>query len=291
MTSIDLSALPVPDLLEELDTTTLLATIKAQLVALWPDAADLLASDPATKLLELITLREALIRQRVNEAIRGVMLASATGTTLDNLAAFVNLERKTLAPGQPDAVPPVAATMESNASLRARIQAAWEGLTNAGTIGAYRHHAMAADGLVADVEVTSPEPGEVHVYVLAATSDGLPSADTLAAVEAALSADDIRPLTDHVTVLAGTPIDYTVSATLDLYPGPDSSVVVAAALAAVQAYTEKQRAFGEGIGMDGLYAALRTEGVRRVTLHSPTAAIDPPAGSYCRCTSLQVATA
>lgn len=291
MTSIDLSALPPPDLVEQLDTTRLFQLIRGELVTRWPAAAALLASDPATKVLELVTLREALLRQRVNEAVRGVMLASATGTTLDNLAAFVDLKRKVLHPGQPDAVPPVPPTMESHASLRARIQAAWEGLTNAGTIGAYRHHAMAADGQVADIEVTSPAPGEVHVYVLAAGGDGVPSAATLAAVQTALSAEDVRPLTDKVTVLPGTPVDYTVSATLDLLPGPDSSVVSAAAAAAVQAYTTKQRAFGAGVGVDGLYAALRTEGVRRVTLHSPTAPIDPPPGSYGRCLSIQVVTA
>ena len=42
--------------------------------------------------------RELLIRQRVNDAARGVMLATASGTDLDNLAANFNVERLLITP-------------------------------------------------------------------------------------------------------------------------------------------------------------------------------------------------
>ena len=76
-TVIDLSMLPAPTIIEALDYETLLTTRRADLVARYPAAADVitLESEPLNKLLEESAYRELILRQRINDAARGVMLA------------------------------------------------------------------------------------------------------------------------------------------------------------------------------------------------------------------------
>lgn len=86
---IDLSKLPAPQLIEELDYEVIIAEMREKMQALCPEWTGYeLESDPANKILEVAAYREMLIRQRVNEAARGVMVAFATGADLDHLAAF-----------------------------------------------------------------------------------------------------------------------------------------------------------------------------------------------------------
>lgn len=289
---VDLSKLPSPAVVEALDYETILADLKARLSALAPEiTATLVESDPLTKFLELLAYQILMLRQRVNDSARAIMLAHATGTDLDHLAALLHVARQVVSPGDPSAIPPVPPVYEDDARLRARAQLAMEGLSTAGPSGAYIFHGLSADPRVADIAVASPTPGVVVVTVLSSDGDGVAAADLLAAVTAALTAEDVRPLTDQVTVQAATPILYAVDATLDLYQGPDAEVVRAASATSVAAFALKQRRLGEPVTLDGLYAALRVEGVRKVTLAEPAAAIEPAADAYAHCTAITVGVA
>lgn len=272
--SVDLSLLPPPTVVEPLDFETVLAAAKSDALAVFPDLADVLAleSEPVTKLLQVFTYRELLLRARINDAARAVMLASATGADLDHLAALLNVERLVLDPGDPTSIPPVPPTLESDADLRRRVQLAPEGFSVAGPEGAYSFHALAVAG-VADASVASPAPGEVLVSVLSRTGDGTASAELVLAVAAALTATGVRPLTDQVTVQSAQIVPYAVTATLWTLPGPDSSVVRAEAQARVQALVESTRRLGRDIARSALIAALHVEGVQRVDLAEPAADI------------------
>ncbi len=90
MPTIDLSQLPAPDVVEELDFETILAERKATLISLYPEEGQdavartlALESEPIVKLLQENAYREVIWRQRVNEAARAVMLAYASGSDLD----------------------------------------------------------------------------------------------------------------------------------------------------------------------------------------------------------------
>lgn len=155
MAVIDLSQLPPPQIVDEPDFETLLAERKAEFVALYPNdeqAAVMrtlsLESEPVTKLLQESTYRELLLRQRINEAALAVMVAYSGDSDLDQLAANNNVKRLTVTPADDEAVPPVAAVMESDESLRMRVPEAFEGLSVAGPTGAYEFHAKSADGRV-----------------------------------------------------------------------------------------------------------------------------------------------
>lgn len=275
---IDLSQLPAPDVVETLHYETILAERKAALIALYPtdERADIAArleleSEPLTKLLQENAYREMTWRQRVNEAARAVMLAYANDDDLDQLAANHNVERLVIDHGDPDSVPPVPPTYERNAELRLRAQRAFEGLSVAGPRGAYVFHALSADGRVADASAISPSPAVAIVTVLAQAGNGTADQDLLDTVEAALSAEDVRPVGDRLTVQSAEIIDYVIDATLYLYPGPEQEPILAAAQARAASYATEQRRLGRDIRLSAVFAALHVEGVQRVELTAPSA--------------------
>lgn len=285
-TSVDLSQLAPPDVVEALDFEAIFAAMLVDLQARDTAFTALVESDPAYKILEVAAYREVLLRQRVNDAARAVMLAYAGGADLENLGALFGVVRLVIDPGNPDATPIVPPTYESDADYRRRIQLSLEGFSTAGPEGAYVFHALGADGDVLDASATSPSPGEVVVTVLSRTGNGTASAGLLSSVSDVLSAEDVRPLTDHVTVQSANITTYTVNATLYFYTGPDRAVVLAASQAAIEAYVETQHRLGLDVTLSGIYAALHQPGVQRVDLAAPAANIVVNSQSAAYCTGI-----
>lgn len=290
---IDLSQLPPPDVVEELDFETLLGERKAALIARYPaeeqaDIAAVLAleSEPLTKFLEESAFRELLLRQRINEAARAVMLAYAKGKDLEHIAALFGIQRLVIKPADPVAGTP--AEMEEDADLRLRVQLAPQSFSTAGPEGAYRSLGRNADGRVLDVSATSPTEGEVRITVLSREGDGTAAPDLLEKVKAALRAEDKRPLTDYVTVQSATILHYEVSATLHLFPGPDATVVVTEARKRLATYVEACHRLGSVVVRSGLDAALHVAGVKEVELHQPADHIRPDMTQAPYCTGMTV---
>lgn len=273
-TPIDLSRLPAPTVVEQIDYEVILAERKAYFISLHPAekqaeiAATLeLESEPITKLLQENAYRELLWRQRVNEAALAVMLPFAKGGDLEQIAARFNVQRLTIIPANPNAVPPVAAVMESDDALRERTQMAMEGLSTAGPRNAYIFHARSADGRVADASAISPAPAEVVVTVQSALGDGTATQDLLDVVAAYLSDEDRRPVADRLTVQSAEVLTYSVEAVLHLKTtGPEAEPIRAAAEARLAALVNTRRRLGQEINRSALDAALHIEGVRRVEL-------------------------
>lgn len=288
--AIDLSRLPPPAVVERLDFETILAAMKAELLARAPALAPVLAleSEPAVKILEVAAYREMLLRARVNDAARAVMIATATGADLDHLSALFGVQRFVLDAGDPEARPPVPPTLEADGDLRYRTQLALEGYSVAGPRGAYTYHAFSASPLVRDVGIASPVPGTVLVTILSAEAPGTASPALILTVQAALSADDVRPLCDTVVVQSATILTYAVEAELEVDEGPDSAVIAQDAFAATALHVEQAHRLGRPVTRGGLFAALHRPGVRRVTLTSPAADIEATATQAPRCTGIEV---
>lgn len=290
MPTIDLSQLPAPDVVEALEYETLLAERKATLVSLYPpDQQEAIArtlaleSDPIVKLLQENAYRELMLRQRVNEAARAVMVAFATGSDLDQLGANVDTPRLVITPADDTTLPPTPAVMESDSEYRVRIPQAFEGISVAGPSGAYEYHGRAADGRVADVKAISPSPACVTLSVLSREGNGTASADLLAVVASALNDENVRPVGDRVTVQSATIVKYVIEAVLYLYPGPEAVTIQAAAEAKLKRYITAQHRLGRDIRLSAIYAALHVEGVQRVELKKPLADIvlNTTQASFC----------
>jgi len=297
MATIDLSQLPAPDVVEALDYETLLNERKATLVSLYPaEQQDAIArtlsleSEPVVKLLQENAYREVILRQRVNEAAKAVMVAYALADDLDQLGANNGVARLTRMAADDTTTPPTAAVMESDEDYRVRIAAAFEGLSVAGPSGAYEYHAKSADGRVADASAVSPSPACVTITVLSREGNGEADDDLLAVVDKALNDEDVRPVADRVTVQSASIVNYTVQAVLYLYPGPEAEPIRAAAGAKLVAFVSAQARLGRDIRKSALYAALHVEGVQRVELTEPAAdvVLDKTQAAYCTGWSLTV---
>ncbi|MBK3450059.1 baseplate assembly protein [Pseudomonas haemolytica] len=272
--AIDLSQLPPPQIVEQIDFEQILAERKAYMISLWPaeEQAQIAArleieSEPLTKLLQENAYRETVWRQRVNEASLANLLATARGTDLEQLAANFNVKRLVIQVGKANAVPPVPKLMESDDSLRERAQMAWEGLSTAGPRNAYIFHARAADGRVADATAESPSPAVAVVTVQSLLGDGTAPPELLAIVKTYLSDEDRRPVADRLTVQGAQILNYQVKAKLYLLSsGPESEPILAAAEQRLLAYVHQRRRLGMEVSESALHAALHVEGVRKVEL-------------------------
>lgn len=292
MTTIDLGQLAAPEVVETLDFETIYNARKAAFIALYPVAqrAEVaqtlqLDSEPIAILLQENAYREMTLRQRINDAARSLMLAYARGNNLEQLGALLGVSRLLITPATED----TAAVMEEDDDLRYRVQMAPEGFSTAGPEGAYIVWALQADGRVLDAAASSPSPGSVLVTVLSREGAGVASDDVLAAVNAAVNAEDVRPLTDKVTVLSAEILNYEIRAKLYTFPGPDAGVALQAARTRLDAYVEACHRIGREVVISGLHAALHVSGVERVELIQPTGniAVDRTQAPYCTAISIE----
>ena len=257
MPTIDLSQLPQPTIIEELDFEEILIEVKAALA---------LESEPLNIIAQAIAYREMLLRQRINEGAAASMLSHATGDDLDNIAANLDTERLVIT----EATDTTDAVMESDEALRLRAQAAFEGMSVAGPSAAYEYFARSASGKVADAKASSPAPAEVVVAVLSTEGDGTASPELLAAVAEAVNDEDARPIGDRVTVRSAEIVDYEIDVTLYLYPGPESEPIINAADASLQKLLKQNdKKISRDVARSAISAAVHVQGVQRVEVNSP----------------------
>lgn len=273
MTTIaDLSSLPTPAVIEALSFETVFAELQSEFQSRYPDYSALLASDPAIKLLEVAAYREVLLRNRINAAAKASLLAFATGSDLDHLAAFYGVERL---------------SGEDDEALRLRTRQRIIGFANAGGAAHYRYWALSASPEVADVEVDSPQPGRVRISVLAkGEEDNVPEV-VLDAVKAVVLRDDIRVLTDTIEVVPAELIPVVVHARLWLYP--DAPIET---LGAIRAVFESTMAGHAGLGWDltrsWIVGRLQRAGVHKVELIAPASDIRVVANQAVRLAELNL---
>lgn len=105
------------------------------------------------------------------------------------------------------------ADTESDDSLRERIQIAPEKFSVAGPVGAYEYWAKTAHQGIIDVAVVGPphtDPGDVEIIPLM-TGGEIPTSEVIDLVYSVCNAEDVRPLTDNLTVAPPEPVEYALS--------------------------------------------------------------------------------
>jgi phage-related baseplate assembly protein len=185
---------------------------------------------------------------------------------------------------------------ETDDHLRSRIQAAPNRFSVAGPEVSYRYFTLSADPSIIDVQILSPAPGHVNVYALTGPISVQPgaspnpiaiaSAPILAKVAAELNADNVRPLTDTVSALAVTEVDYQIGGTITLYADADPASTMAAANTAAQDYAI---AIASRIQRDivpsQIIEALSVPGVYQVELTDP-AYLQLEPGQWANCVAI-----
>lgn len=305
--AIDLSAYAPPDALVPLDYEGELTLRKAAFLKSFEDRgateaelAEMAAIlgyefEPIVALLEADAYRDLTMIGRINDKVRAVLLATATGTTLDHIGAtYYRAPRRTIiaASAAPDGV----AVMEDDETYRQRLALAPESWSSAGPEGAYLYFGMSASGDVLDLAVYSEDEGvckapRVRIPVLA-TGNVAASASLISTVLTALNRKEIRPFADRVIVEAATPLNYSVNITLQCRAGASAELVRAASLARVNAYCSGRIRWagdavagpvwliGRRIRLTTLAAAARVDGVEEVIINSPVADVNAPNAGY-----------
>lgn len=184
------------------------------------------------------------------------------------------------------------ADAEDDAAFAERIRLAPNSFSVAGPSKAYIFHAYSVSSAIIDVAVTSPTPGVVNVYPLLDGGE-LPGEELLGDVEAYLSADDIRPLTDEVHALAPTAKEYAIRVDYWIFTEDQSrgEQIKADVEAAVESYRLWQQArIGRDILPDQLIRGVIAAGAARVdsaTL-SPSEFIALEDDEVAQCTGVTV---
>ncbi len=268
MSIVDLSALPAPDVLEQLDFEDTydeaLGTFRGYMGDNWSAPIE---SEPVVKVLEVGAYMKVANRARVNDGCKALLLAHAIGSDLDHLGANYNLKRLVIQTEDLSAVPPVPEIKEQDDPFRERIQLAFEGLTTAGPRASYILHARNASGLVMDATAESPAPCYVTVTVLSSEGKGVASAELLATVKAALNDEDVRPVCDRVTVQSAQIIDYRIDAILHMAgAGPEGDASLAEATSRLAKWINPRKRLGVEVARSAVDAQLHVAGVARVEL-------------------------
>ena len=248
--------------------------------------------------------QEMNFRQRVNEAIRGLSLATAIGGDLDHIGAtYAGIARLETTVG--DVV-----TLESDTTFRARIKLAFEAFSTAGPEGAYVFHALELDGTrdIADAVVYSEEDAavysttlhadaysmglipapfagrdngdpvmapEVLVVVLPTLAYGAADQPLLDRVFDACTSEDVRPIGDNVRIEAATVSAYDIAVTLYYAPGADATALANEAKVRLEAYADARRRIGLPIQREVIGGRAAVDNKVTINVVSPATDIAP----------------
>lgn len=161
---------------------------------------------------------------------------------------------------------------ERDDALRERIRLAPESFSNAGSYGAYRFHTLSVSQSIIDVAILGPDEGlpEGCVEIYPLTLNGMPGTELLAQIQQEVGKDKKRPLTDKVSVKLPPRVPYQIRARLTLFTHADQAATLAAARAAIEAWTQqRQTRLGQDIVPNQIIKVLQVDGVYDVALEQP----------------------
>ena len=281
--AINLNDLPKPTVIESLNYEEILAAMLDDFRNRTPEFTAVVESDPAYKILEVAAYREMILRQRINDAARSVMLAYATGTDLEHIAARFNVKRLVVQIGDANAIPPIPPRYESDDALRRRTQLSLERLALAGTQNSYIFETLSAHPNIRDASAVSKHPGEVTITVLTHDESGIADVQTLNAVTEHLNQETVRTLTDKLSVQTGKVQQYSIKACIFSPQVPESELCLKKAKARAQLYTTEQFALGKNIRLSAIASALHVDGVQHVVIEYPEKdlVLDPETAGQC----------
>ncbi|WP_264378247.1 MULTISPECIES: baseplate assembly protein [unclassified Wolbachia] len=240
------------NIIEPLNFEEILSRMREELVKRDASFTALVESDPAIKILEVAAWQELLLRERINEAVKSNLLKFATGEDLDNLAEFYGVERQ---------------KEEDDERFRKRIKAKIIGPSTCGSREYYRYHALSADRRVKDALVESKVPGSVEISILSTelSTTGIASEELLDIVGKQVTRDDIRVLTDAVTVIGCNIMEIDIHSRMSISPVISKEEIKKQFIKKFEA----SRRLGWNVTRSWIIANLFIEGVENVELIEP----------------------
>lgn len=267
--AIELSNLTTPGVIETVSFASILDEAIKDLRTRFADVGvsyDVgnLETDPAKILLEVSSAREIVIRQRINDAAKANLIAYATESDLEHLAAFYDVTRL---------------VGENDIQLRARVVLAIQARSPGGSAYWYKQAALRADTRIRDVVVYREEFWPIiHIAVLSQDDGGIPDQEMLDAVKAEVFSDTVRLLNDTLVVEAAVTQTVDIAADIWLLPNAGTNVFDSLESTLRAAWIEES-----GVGFDleisWLESRLHVDGVKKVVVTSPSSSIINSEGS------------
>lgn len=264
--TLDLSSLPSPAVIEQLDYEAIFQRYVAKFKEIWaalraadPSLPDydvqMLETDPATVIQQAAAYVETILRADGNDKAKQLLLAYAVGPTLDHILA--SYHRTPRLPG------------ETDDAYRARGQLAPEAMADLGiTHGGYifKVRTAFADD-IKDVRPIRRGPGRMELRLLGRNETGAVSDAVLASIIRAFEPEHATQSTDILTVLPADIDERHVTVTLKIPRGPDPASVRAASRKKLDAFAAAIHQIGMGLYRDALFAAAHVPPVVTVTIN------------------------
>lgn len=261
----DLSTLPAPNIIQQPDFEAVFDRQLQRFVTDWEArrvanpglpqfTVQSLLSDPSSILIESESWRELVLLSRINDAARARLLAFATEGDLEHLAAFYDVARM---PG------------ESDSRLKERVILTIQGRSTGGPSERYKAIAMAADIRVQRVEIYRPTRSpRMHVAIYSTEPNGVASPSLLAAVEAALTKEDVRLVNDEFVF--GSAVQKVANLAFDVWLLPDSdNGIVDRAIEALRNAWAVERILGRDLVLEWWTSKLMIQGIHKIAATNP----------------------
>lgn len=280
---IDLSQLQPMKILEALDVEVILNRRMGRFLARWaahdpPNAAQYdvanLEFDPVKIVQEADSYEELGLRDRVNQAARGVTTAFGVSTDLDAIASRY--------PGGVPRLPNEPYTIEGDNRYRKRIWLSPNPLSPHGPAGAYEFWALTAlDSVLHDVSVIKVRPNLAEdpiilITCLASGTDPKPTTEQLLAIRAYIQAESRLAMTDTILVRAPKVRSTEYRLRVWLFPGPDVATIKTQLARKLQELVVSQYWLGYDHARSAIDAAATLPGVHHVVIDEPAEDIEVP---------------
>lgn len=285
--------LPSPDAIEVIDQERIFADRMAEFqrradAVGFPYDVGGLEFDPIVIDQQAHAHREALMRARVNSAVRAVLPAYAQGADLDAIVARANVERIIIQAADP--ANGIEEIRESDQNLLVRYLTSFA-VPSAGSRDGYIYHALTVYPTARDVDVVGPDghrrPGRASVFLLGQADDPV-TPDTVQIVRERLMRPNVKPLTDEVVVSAATVVPYEIELNILVPRGPAPALVAQAAREAVERAATARFAIGAYVHVNALEGAAYVANVLRVQRVAPVGGVVVGTGEAPFCTEVKI---
>jgi phage-related baseplate assembly protein len=223
-------------------------------------------SDPAYVMAEEAAYEIVRVIEEGNYTATQCLAAFAEGSNLDQLLLLLGVQRQDLSEIDPATGRP---KKESDGSFLRRALLSQDRFSTAGAVSAYQYHVYRYCTEVlkielVDVRPSSPAPGEVLVPILLAKEkmDGLKkdpdaSKSFVKSISDYLNRDDIKPLTDTITVKLAEVKEMALGEVILRTPrGVSPETLRKLAVESLEQYRDKRYAIDEPITVSGIHSAL-----------------------------------
>ena len=267
--------LPEPDILDQSTYEEIFDRKLATFQTNFPSFVNVQEGDPVYALLQSSAVDELNLRKRINNAYRQTVIIFSSGSNLDHLVFNIGLTRriKSEAVFDEDGILVEPEVLEDDDSLKQRYILAWHALA-VGSVGWYKTQSLESSTDVKDAYPKNTADGEVTVSIQSEdTGGGVPSAALRAEVATYLNARDRRTLCDTLVIQGITLVNYTITASITVETGLNSTTVVNQVQQAAEDFALDNEVINRDIPRSRFFAVLSPVGVTGVELTSPAADI------------------